>query len=150
MVMLTCEKCGEAFDAKTKRARFCKRVECIRSRTRARVRSSRRGGAEVVRLPVTPAPEEPEDISTVHAATLAELKAAGRERSALGRAAQALATRIDRAEGDLIGEETGSATASLVRELRATLEAALEGAQRAADGLDDLTAQREKRRSRGA
>lgn len=136
MARQKCEHCGKAFDAKTKRARFCSSVECRRARARLRKRSER---GQVLEFPAPPKDETPVD--SVHAATLAELVAVTREHTPLGRAALVLAGRLDRADGD-----TGSSTAALARELRVTLEEALRDAPRTADALDDLEAQRQKRR----
>lgn len=79
----------------------------------------------------------------MRAAALADLAAAERENTTLGRSALALAARIDRAA------DTGSALASTVKQLEATLTSALAGASVVKTAADELRARRDAKR-RGA
>lgn len=77
-----------------------------------------------------------------HSATLGELQAAGREDTALGQAALALAARLD-AQAD-----TGSALAAAAKQLQATLAAATDGAETAnLSRLDRMRADRDRKRA---
>lgn len=80
-------------------------------------------------------------VDTVRAAALVELGAVGRESTALGATALALAERIDSRV------DTGAALASLAKQLQATLEAATAGTAKAVSPLDELRLHREKRLS---
>jgi len=70
-------------------------------------------------------------------AVRAELEAAGRVDTYLGRAALALAVRIDYSTAVM-------GFAALVKELRATMQAATEGVVVAADPIDELRARRDR------
>jgi len=70
-------------------------------------------------------------------AVRAELEAAGRVDTYLGRAALALAVRIDESTAVM-------GFAALVKELRATMQAATEGVVVAADPIDELRARRDR------
>ena len=130
-----CESCERPFLPKSRKQRFCS------STCRQRSYEARKsGGSVVVELPVAPVDDDP----SVLGATLRELRAVGRESSARGRAALAVAARLDLA---MSGRDTGSAFAALVREHRAALEAATEGAAAAADPIDELRAARDRRRA---
>jgi hypothetical protein len=132
-----CESCGRSYEAKTKRSRFCQDQRCVRERARGRKRVQRHPPATVVELRA--AKKEPLP-SSVTAATVAELDAAGRVGSALGQAALALARRLDESSAD-----TGSSVASMVKELRATITEAVRSGQGAADPVDELRERRSKR-----
>ncbi|GAA4627291.1 hypothetical protein [Cellulomonas oligotrophica] len=73
----------------------------------------------------------------------AELVAAGRETSARGVLALALAARVDRGR-----METGSSFASLARATRETLADALRDVEPEGDELDDLKERRDGKRGR--
>ena len=73
-------------------------------------------------------------------AVRAELEAAGRSDTSLGRAAVVLAERVDS------GQDAGSGLAALVKQLSVTLGEALEGSA-AASPLDELRERRERRRA---
>lgn len=81
-----------------------------------------------------------DDSEGVHAAVLDELVALDRAATPLGRAALALAARIDRAM------DTGSALASTVKQLEATMTAATAGAAVAKTSADELRARRDAKR----
>lgn len=72
-----------------------------------------------------------------------ELVAAGRDGSAAGQVALALAGLID-SRG-----ESGAAVAALARQLSASLAEALRDAESGGDAVDDLAARREARRAAG-
>lgn len=83
------------------------------------------------------------DEGELTAVARAELRAADREQSAAGQLVLALARRIDDA-----GSESGASLAALVKEFRASLAAATAGAEQAADPVDELRLQRERKRAR--
>jgi hypothetical protein len=93
------------------------------------------GGTAVRRGDVDPASARPELVAAIEA----ELEAAGRLDTALGRQALRLAQRMH-SEFD-----TGSAIAALSRELRATMAEALKDATPVADPLDELAARRSRK-----
>ena len=108
-----CDFCQGLYAAKNRRSRFCS--DRCRHRERAgrpRPAPPREGGAAA----------GPELVDAVRA----ELVAAGRDGTALGRLALLLA-------GHAAGPETGAACAAVSRELRATLEAALAGSSAEVD-----------------
>lgn len=82
-----------------------------------------------------PAPVDVE--SGVFAATMAELRAAGRETSAKGKACLLLAERLD------AKIDTAAGAAAAVKQLREALDDALAGATFAADPVDELRRRRE-------
>ena len=132
--------CGNTFTATNPRARFCSskcRTRASREgRVRGNVRAVTRGGLQPIGVvPLAPAAE----LGHVADAARAELEAAGRQDTALGRSALALAARID------TGLDTGSALASAVRGLTETIAAALKGAE-PASSLDELKARRRAKR----
>jgi hypothetical protein len=133
-----CDSCGSLYQPHRSTSRYCSGT--------CRKRAQRSGLARPVaeRAPAPAAPRGGQPVGTLHAAVLAELKAAGRDTSALGQACLALATRIDFGQS-----ETGSALASLTRELRGSLSAALETAAGAPDALDELAEARRKRLAGG-
>jgi len=133
-VTRTCERCSGPLDSTRQGARFCSSA-CRKAAWRARqdlpvadagVPAASRDGLGTDATPGT----------TVDA-VLAELVAAGKADSYLGRAALALALRIDVSTAVM-------GFAALVKELRATMDAATEGVPVAADPVDELRARRER------
>jgi hypothetical protein len=123
-----CSACGKPFEAERSTAKFCGAT--------CRKRQSRKAGPVADMPDPTPiAPPETAKDSLVDAVK-ADLKAAGRLDSALGRQALRLAERM----GSTF--DTGSAIAALSRELRAVMAEALQNGAKAADGLDELAARR--------
>jgi hypothetical protein len=136
MVTLTCQRCGEPFEAKHPRAKWCSE----------RCRKAVQRGAEVVALPgVSAGDDNPSSHGPVYASTLSDLEAAGRVDTWSGQSALVLARRMDEA-----GRDTGSALAAVQRQLAAAMAEALRGAGAAtAPGKlrDELA---ERRRAHGA
>lgn len=128
---MLCASCGKPLTTTNKRARYCD------STCRANGAKRRAKGVPELRPEPTPTSAT---TGGVHAATLEELTAAAREGTALGRAALALAARID------AGEDTGSALAAAVKQLQVTLAEAVKGAQIAATPMDELRARRDAKR----
>lgn len=129
---MTCASCGEPLTSTNPRARYCS-VNC-------RVKASQRRAKGIPELKrAAPAVDTPPIDGGVRASALRELAEAGRAESTAGRAALALAARID-AQAD-----TGAGLASAVKQLQATMAEALRGAE-AGDILDELSARREARR----
>jgi hypothetical protein len=124
-----CAMCPAEFDAKRAAAKYCSE----RCRKRAQ-----RQPAPAAALPM---PADPD--SELWSATLAELAVAGRVNCASGRAALALARRID------AGGDTGSAVASMVREHRAALADAVKGQMAAVNPMDELRLRRERGKAAG-
>lgn len=133
---LTCQRCGEKFEAKSPRAKWCSE----------RCRKAVQRGADVVALPTAAAEPEPVvsgvfvlDLGPVGSATYAELEKADRLDTPAGRVALALANRIDRPKGD-----TGSAMAAVARQHATALADALRsaGARTAPGQLQDQLAAR--------
>lgn len=121
-----CTVCSAEFEAKRAAAMYCS--------GRCQKRAQRQPKPQ-------PAGEMPPDPDfELETATLAELNAGGRAESASGKAALALAKRIDSGL-----HETGSSLAALVREHRAALADALKGGKRAANPVDELRARRERK-----
>lgn len=71
---------------------------------------------------------------------MGELRAAGREHTALGLAAQVLARRLDDSDS-----ESASGLAALARQLRDTIAQAVAGANAQGDPRDELQRKREQR-----
>lgn len=128
----SCDACGKPYEAKTVRSRFC--TDLCRKRGGRGVRAP----AVVVELPASPV------VEGLASAVRAELVEGGRENTALGRAALAIAARID---SQL---DTGSGVASLARELRSTLPAALAGVEKASSPVVQMRDELAARRGRGA
>lgn len=126
---LTCERCGEPFEAKRRDRRTCSDACRVALNTRTR-RANTEAAAEKPDVPVD-----------VVASTLAELAAAGRQNSALGQSALLLAYRIDRSQAD-----TPQAVAALVKQHNATLADALKGVGKASR-VDELKARRDAKRA---
>lgn len=125
-----CEGCGVRFDAKRASRKWCS--------NRCRVRAQ--SGAKITPIAPKAAPALPAPVVGVLAATLAELVAAGQERSAAGQSALRLAERMDAGSND-----TGSSYAALAREHAARVEAAVAVGHRAGDPLDELATRRAAR-----
>jgi ABC-type transporter Mla subunit MlaD len=98
---------------------------------------------DVPPIGVLPAPAEPE-MGEVESALLEELAAVDRTKTSLGRAALALARRVDS------GRDTGAGMASLVKQLAATSKDAVADVKSAASPLDRMRDELAERRSRGA
>lgn len=130
-----CEHCGDQFEAKRANARFCRPAH----RQAAAHRRSTGLPENVVQIGVAPDPPA-EEYGPVYAAALEELRAAERAETTLGRAALALAARIDQQV------DTGSGLAAAVKQLEATLAAATKGARRAETHLDRVRAARDSKR----
>jgi hypothetical protein len=130
-----CDACGKRYEAKSKRSRFCARVDCRRARDRERRRRER--GAEVVPLGAAIVAGE---TGEVEGATLEQLTSAGRLETAAGRNALVLARRLDAG-----GLDTGSSVAALSKQHLSALSEALAGAIVVADAVDELRARRERR-----
>ena len=104
--MKTCQRCGRSFEAKRSDAKFCG----------ATCRS--RNHVAPVELPVSKVPSP----SLVVDATRSELAEVGRESSALGLAALALARKLDE------GRDSAAGLASVAKQLELTLASAKRGA----------------------
>lgn len=128
-MLKTCTECGAEFEAR-------RRDQCG---DRCKKRAQRRPKSSDEPAPVREMPTQaPTD--SVEEATRDELARAGREDTAVGQSAVALARRIDAG-----ASEPGSSFAALVREHRGVLAEALKDAETAADPLDELRAKREQR-----
>lgn len=132
--MLTeCEQCSGKFLKRTADQRFCS-AKC---RKAAFVHRQQSAGTVTERV------ESPSGRpKSTFDAVLAELTTAERADSYLGRAALALAQRID-ASTAVMG------FAALVKELRSTMDAALVGVARVADPLDELRTRRDRKYANG-
>ena len=128
-----CDVCGAEYTAKRKASRYCS------TRCRTRASRSRASGAEIVRMKTAPAAPAVL-VGDVLSATQSVLDDAGRSDTPMGRAALALAARIDSKL------DTGSALATAVRGLDEALKSALEGASTGGSVLD-LKARRDARRN---
>lgn len=144
MAVRRCTACSKPLASSNPRARYCD------SSCRANGAKRRAKGvpeALVTVLPTTSA-DEPDDQPSereplggpVFLATLEELVDAKRENTALGRAALALAARID------LGVDTGSGLSSAVKTLGDTLVSATRGARRQETELDRVRRQRDEKR----
>lgn len=136
MALRACDFCGAEYSAVRPGSRFCGAT--------CRKRSSRAGGsrpppAAAVVLPVATGGGA---VLSLYDATLAELTAAGRAESALGRSALLLARRLDGAV-----REPGMGMAALAKQHEQTLAGAVRGAARAADPVDELKAARDRKRA---
>lgn len=122
-----CDACGEEYEAKTKRSRYCS--------DRCKRRYHRGGGKKNAEEREA---ERAEGVGSVAAATLFTLQDAGRLHTPLGQAALALAHRLDAS-----GRDTGQSVASLAKQLQATLEAATADADVEDDPVDEVRARRD-------
>lgn len=132
MVERPCDDCGEPFTAKTKRAKFCS-TAC---RVRANRRPSKQGAAAAAAEVDKPAPAAPPtgvyDPGALLGQTIADLAAAEVLTTIPGRAAVALAYRIESPM------ESGSSAASMTRELSRLVEEAMKLAPTQSDNVDQL------------
>lgn len=131
-----CDICGEAYEAKRPASKYCSDT--------CRKRASR-GAVATPEAPIAVLPAPTPEVGEVEAALLVELATAERSTTSLGRAALALARRVD------IGRDTGAGLASLVKQLEATAKAATADVKSAASPLDKARDQlAERRAARGA
>lgn len=129
----SCDVCGAEYTAKREAARYCS--------TRCRTRASRaRKAGTVVPMQRPPRPQPAVEVGSVLEATRRVLDDADRADTPMGRAALALAARIDSKQ------DTGSALATAVRGLDEAMQAAMRGVQRSGSVLD-LKARRDARRN---
>jgi hypothetical protein len=126
-----CDSCHQPYEAKRAASRYCSAT--------CRVRANRNGQAKKNNPPVAIVKSRR---TSVEAATLAELEAAGRVESAAGQQALALAALIDDPQGAF------SAVAGWAREHRAALAEALRTDQvvQSTSLADQLKARRDARR----
>lgn len=128
----TCERCGKDFQARRSTAKYCG------STCRSQASVVRADGGTVVPLTAVAASAVADDEETLTDATRRALTTAGVARTVSGRAALALARRID------AGQDGGSAMASMVKQLEASVSAALASVSRA-DQLDEVNQRRDKK-----
>lgn len=133
-----CGACGQSYEAKTVRSRFCVRPDCRRKRARAWKHKERTGAVVELRPPA-----ELDAGLSVEAAARAELEGAGRLNTTIGRAVLVLARQLDQGDGD-----TGSSKASVAGKLRELMAEALKDVKRAADPIDEIAERRRKRQAR--
>lgn len=136
----TCARCGSDFDTSRRSARWCS----DRCRTQA-ARARKTGKPETVKAPAKAKARKARPVEEVEVgvtpAVIRELVAAGRGETSAGRAAVALARRIDD------GAESSAGLAALTRELSARMAEALADVETAGDMIDELRARREARRA---
>lgn len=125
-----CAQCNRPFEAQRPQAKYCGAT--------CRVRASRAGGSSAAKAP--PAVAAVEGAADLVSAVTAELTAAGRESSALGVQAIAIAERMARFD-------TSAGLAALSKELRAVMASALQNAAPVADAVDELKARRDRKRA---
>ncbi len=132
-----CDACGSLYQPLRVSSRYCGGT-CRKRAQRSGVAASK----DPARAPAprARAPRSSGEVSSVRAAVLAELKAAGKETSALGQQALTVASRLDASHA-----ETGSSLAAVSKELRSLLAEAVGVAKPAGDSLDMLAEQRRKR-----
>lgn len=136
----TCARCGADFETRRRSARWCS----DRCRTQAS-RARKAGKPDTVKPQPKPKARKPRPVEEaevgVTPAVIRELAAAGRGETSAGRAAVALARRIDD------GAESSAGLAALTRELSCRMAEALADVETAADSIDELRARREARRA---
>ena len=135
----TCARCGSDFETRRRSARWCS-DRCRQAGARAR----KAGKPETVKAPKPRKPRTDPAVEVDHGVTgavIRELQAAGRADSSAGRAAIALARRVDD------GAESSAGLAALTRELSARMLEALAEVESTGDSLDELRARREARRA---
>lgn len=132
----SCARCGSDFATRRRSAKWCS-DRCRQAGARARKAGKsetptkvRKSGAEVETLGAGVAP-----------AVSRELELVGRLDTFAGRAAIALAMRIDD------GAESSAGLAALTRELSARMSEAVADVESAGDLIDELRARREARRA---
>ncbi|ARG91408.1 hypothetical protein C3472_19955 [Mycobacterium kansasii] len=126
-----CAQCNRPFEAQRPQAKYCGAT--------CRVRASRAGGSSSA-AKAPPAVAAVEGAADLVSAVTAELTAAGRESSALGVQAIAIAERMARFD-------TSAGLAALSKELRAVMASALQNAAPVADAVDELKARRDRKRA---
>lgn len=126
-----CAVCEQPFEAKRKAAKYCGERCKKRAQRSPAARDSnvvhlgRAGGADANSIDAA---------DSVESATRAELAAAGRLETALGRAAVAIAARVDAAGAG----ETGAGFRALVDGHRAALAEAMKDAEREQDAVEAI------------
>ena len=138
----SCDQCGELYEFRARSSRFCE-AKCRRAAHRGvpAVRPTVRSRTVAPAGPDGPAAPTPGS-GVLEAATRAELTALGRECTAAGVAALALANLID------ARQDPGSALAAMTREWRAAFGEATSNATRQDSGLDELADELARRRGR--
>lgn len=141
-----CDCCGETYEAKTVRSRYCS-DRCKRRYHRGARPAAGTTKAEPKkgrgRKPAADTPADEPDrsgVGSTTAAVLLELQEAKRLHTPLGQAALVLAHRLDASHKD-----TGAGVASLAKQLHATLAAATADAEVDADEVDELRRRREEK-----
>lgn len=144
-----CDCCGEAYEAKTVRSRYCS-DRCKRRYHRgarpsadgARAKPKKGRGKKAAKPASDSSADEPDrsGVGSTTAAVLLELQEAKRLHTPLGQAALVLAHRLDASHKD-----TGAGVASLAKQLQATLTAATAEAEVDADEVDELRRRREEK-----
>lgn len=134
-----CDSCQQPYEAKTKRSKYCERLDCKRQRERDRKRDTRSG--EVV--PLKAVNEQSDDLSAV-TVTRQALEQAERLHTPAGVNALLLAAKLD------AGGDTGSAMAALSKQHLAALAEATKGVKVVADPIDELRRRRDAKRAHGA
>jgi hypothetical protein len=137
-VRVTCDQCGDQFEARSIRARLCSN-KC-RQRSSRGARNSESAGETPTLAPVV-APEGFE--WPLVTATRRELDEAGVLDTVAGHLALQLAAQV------CASRDTGSAKAAASKEFRAVMADALKDVTKQADSLDELAARRLKRASGG-
>lgn len=145
-----CDSCGDAYEALRPASKFCSptcRKRASRGATTPKVVTDSETTpvtlGDMAPIGVLPTPTEPE-MGEVESALLEELSAVDRAKTSLGKAALALARRVDS------GRDTGAGMASLVKQLAATSKDAVADVKSAASPLDRMRDELAERRSRGA
>lgn len=131
-----CDSCGAEYEAKRPTSRYCKDPECVRKRSRERMRSSR-GGVPHEPPTVLPPPDPTSD--GLYAATLAELEVLGLVGSQRGQQALTLAAQM------ASSSDTGSSIAAVSKELSRVMDEIRAVVPAKADPLDELRQRRERR-----
>lgn len=136
-----CDKCGREYTFQRRTSKYCSQT----CRNAAMMQRRRLGASAQPRPPRALQVVDDQahvGATTLTEATLVELAAVGREATALGLAALALARRIDHAHG-----ETGSALASMVKAHREALAAATADVAVEVDPLDEMRRRRDAKRA---
>jgi hypothetical protein len=137
-VRVTCDQCGEDFEARSIRARLCSN-KCRQRASRGQRNAE--SAPNIVQLtPVSPL--DGSEFALVDA-TRRELDAAGVLDTVAGHLALELAAQV------CASRDTGSAKAAASKEFRAVMADALKDVAKQADSLDELASRRLKRASGG-
>lgn len=145
----TCEVCGGSYETARATAKCCS-AKCRKARSRGATAPKSVTGSEATQVTegdVTPfltLPPPRREAGEVESALLAELTEVERAGTSLGRAALALARRVDE------GRDTGAGLASLVKQLEATSKAATADVKSGISAVDRMRDELAERRSRGA